>query len=65
MNFPWHGSAARVGGLRQQFIQIFRGGFLRLRVVYAALRVFFFTLVFFLLVLGELRFSLATADLAT
>src|SRR5882724_1001836 len=38
---------------------------LRLLAVYAALRVFFFTLLLFLVVLGELRFSRAMPELVT
>ena len=49
MDFPWHGGAAHVRCLRQQLVQIFCDDFLRLRA-YAALRVFFFTLVFLLVV---------------
>src|SRR3954468_18500483 len=55
MNFPRHGGSTDAWCLRQQLVQIFRDDSLRLRSAYAALRLFFFTLVFFLAVLDELR----------
>ena len=63
MDFPRHGGATGIGGLRQLFSKGRSGLLLRLLAAYAALRVFFFTLVFFLVVLRELRFSRATLDL--
>src|SRR5437016_14210462 len=60
MDFPRHGGAAGIGGLRQLFSKGRSGLLLRLLVAYAALRVFFFTLVFFLVALRELRFSWVT-----
>src|SRR6185503_8057516 len=57
MNFPRHACAARIWSFRQQLVQIFRDDFLRLRSAHAALRVFFFTLVFFLLVLDLLALA--------
>ena len=68
MDFPRHGAATGVDGLRQLLVKVLCDDFLRLRAVYAALRRFFFTLVFFLLVvvlmaLGELCLPRATLDL--
>jgi hypothetical protein len=64
MDFPRHGGATGVRGLRQQLVQILCDDFLRLRTVYAALRLFFFTLAFFLVALRESLFSRTTLDLA-
>jgi len=50
MDFPRHGAATGVDGLRQLLVKVLCDDSLRLRAVYAALRPFFFTLVFFLLV---------------
>jgi hypothetical protein len=60
MDLSRHRAATGIGGLRQLLVQIFCDDFLRLRGVNAALRVFFFTMAFFLVVLCEWRFSRAT-----
>jgi hypothetical protein len=62
MNFPRHGAATDIRRLRQQLVQIFRDYFLRLRT-YAALRLFFFTLAFFLVALDEALFLVVLPDL--
>jgi hypothetical protein len=64
MDFPRHGPATGVRGLRQQFVQIFCDAFFRVLAAYAALRFFFFTLAFFLVALCESLFSRTTLDLA-
>src|SRR5690242_13058111 len=65
MNFPRHGGATAMGGLRQLFGKGCNGWLLRLLAAYAALRLFFFTPAFFLVVLRELLFSRAALDLLT